>query len=193
MTKNRGRPVNPELTEKQTAAVYMREVRRMTWESIGNRLGGVARGTAMNTYKKAKRKLAGKSASLPTIAEIKEAAEAEGPFGGSSEALVAKYFDAGGESRLVDDNSIGRALSLIIDKLLFFTANDDMGMASASMKEKVLALGILIDKRQLLRGEPTAIMRVQDIRKLDEVGKLLQAEMERRGMMVDVTPERGNG
>ena len=33
-------------------------------------------------------------------------------------------------------------------------------------------------------------MRVEDFRKLDEMAKVLHDEMERRGMLVDVTPEK---
>ena len=70
---------------------------------------------------------------------------------------------------------------------------DDFAMAGASLKDLLIGAGIAIDKAQLLKGEPTAITKFQDIRKLDEVGKLLQAEMERRGLIVDVTPEPANG
>ncbi len=49
---------------------------------------------------------------------------------------------------------------------------------------------MMVDKRQLLRGEPTQVIKIQDIRKLDEAARLLHAEMERRGLLVDVTPEK---
>ena len=41
--------------------------------------------------------------------------------------------------------------------------------------------------------EPTAITKFQEIRKLDELAKKLHAEMERRGLSVDVTPEKKGG
>ena len=66
---------------------------------------------------------------------------------------------------------------------------DDFAMAGAPLKDLLVSAGIAIDKAQLLKGEPTQITRLEDIRKLDQVGKLLQAEMERRGLIVDVTPE----
>ena len=65
---------------------------------------------------------------------------------------------------------------------------DDFVMAGASLKDLMVSAGIAIDKARLLKGEPTQITTIKDIRKLDEVGKLLQAEMERRGMIIDVTP-----
>ena len=69
---------------------------------------------------------------------------------------------------------------------------DDFSMSGASLRDLMVSAGIAIDKAQLLEGEPTTITRLEDIRKLDQVGKLLQAEMERRGLMVDVTPETLN-
>lgn len=52
-------------------------------------------------------------------------------------------------------------------------------------KVKAVVAGILIDKRAILRGEPTAIVEVRDHRRLDEVGKALLAEMQRRGITLD--------
>ena len=70
---------------------------------------------------------------------------------------------------------------------------DDFAMAGSSLKDLMISAGIAIDKAQLLKGEPTTITRLEDIRKLDEVGKLLQQEMERRGLIVDVAPETASG
>ena len=66
---------------------------------------------------------------------------------------------------------------------------DDFSMAGAPLKDLMVSAGIAIDKARLLKGEPTSITRFEDIRKLDEVGKLLMAEMQRRGLIVDVMPE----
>ena len=46
-----------------------------------------------------------------------------------------------------------------------------------------------IDKAQLLKGEPTAITKLQDMRKLDDLVEIFRKEAERRGKLVDVTPE----
>ena len=55
-----------------------------------------------------------------------------------------------------------------------------------SPKERALVAAILIDKRALLRGEPTQIVDVRDHRRMDEVGKELVQEMRRRGITLDV-------
>ncbi len=70
---------------------------------------------------------------------------------------------------------------------------DDFAMAGAPLQDLLVSAGIAIDKMQLLKGEPTTITRLEDIRKLDQVGKLLQAEMERRGLIVNMTPETPSG
>ncbi len=67
---------------------------------------------------------------------------------------------------------------------------DDPTMGAAGVRDLAVSAGVLIDKARLLKGEPTAITRFQDIKRLDEVGKLLHDEMERRGLLIDVTPEK---
>ena len=43
-------------------------------------------------------------------------------------------------------------------------------------------IATLTDKIQLLRGEPTTISRVEDVRKMDDILKVLQDEIEKRGI-----------
>ena len=70
---------------------------------------------------------------------------------------------------------------------------DDFAMAGAALQPLMVSAGIAIDKARLLKGEPTVITKFQDIQNLDKVGKMLQAEMERRGLIVDVTPVPSDG
>ncbi len=65
---------------------------------------------------------------------------------------------------------------------------DDHTLAKMGGRDLMVALGILVDKRQLLRGEPTAITKFQDIRKMDELAEMFRKEAERRSKLVDVTP-----
>ena len=46
-------------------------------------------------------------------------------------------------------------------------------------------ISILTDKMQLLQGEPTAITKIEDVRKLDEISALLLKEVNRRGIVLD--------
>jgi predicted transcriptional regulator len=65
---------------------------------------------------------------------------------------------------------------------------DEGDIAKATLKDKAIAAGIFIDKRQLLSGEPTQILSVEDRRKLDELLPMIVREAKRRGMTIDVDP-----
>ena len=75
---------------------------------------------------------------------------------------------------------------------LWRLAHDPQIWNRASVKDLAAVAGMMVDKRQLLRGEPTQVIKIQDIRKLDEMAKALHEEMERRGMLIDVTPEKSS-
>ena len=88
----------------------------------------------------------------------------------------------------LDDQEL---LALIDDRLArAFAFLDDFTLGQASARDLTVNIGILTDKRQLLRGEPTVITRLEDVKKLDELGAMLEAEMRRRGKIIDVTPEK---
>ena len=68
---------------------------------------------------------------------------------------------------------------------------DDHALSKMDGRNLMVAAGILIDKRQILRGQPTAITQFQDFRKLDEFLKQAAEELNRRGdgpEVIDVTP-----
>ena len=60
-------------------------------------------------------------------------------------------------------------------------------LAEAKEHQLAISFGILVDKARLLRGEPTAIYRHEDIRKLDELGAAIMSEMKRRGISIEGT------
>ena len=72
---------------------------------------------------------------------------------------------------------------------------DDYKMAQASAKDLAIIVGILLEKRQLMRGEPTHIFSTTERMSLNELVPMMVKEANRRGMelshegeMVDVTP-----
>ncbi len=68
---------------------------------------------------------------------------------------------------------------------------DHYALSKMDGRNLMVAAGILIDKRQILKGEPTAITQFQDFRKLDEFLKQAAEELRRRGdgpEVIDVTP-----
>lgn len=63
---------------------------------------------------------------------------------------------------------------------------DDYVMAAASAKDLGIVIGILTEKRQLLRGEPTAIMSIEERLSLNELIPSVLREAKRRGMVIDM-------
>ena len=61
---------------------------------------------------------------------------------------------------------------------------DEHTLASANLRDLGGLVAILVDRRQLLRGEPTQIASVEDNRAVDQLAPLLIREMVRRGMDV---------
>ncbi len=55
-------------------------------------------------------------------------------------------------------------------------------------KDRMVVAGIMVDKRQLLSGEPTAIISVDDRRSIEELSKAFVYEAKRRGLVHDLRP-----
>ena len=85
--------------------------------------------------------------------------------------------------------ALGQSLDKFLGQTSYFLVNSTEKMAAASLKDLMSVHRSGVEVRQLLRGEPTQIVKISDIRKLDEMAVALHAEMERRGLIVDVTPE----
>lgn len=62
---------------------------------------------------------------------------------------------------------------------------DDHAMAEASARDLMLGISALVEKRQLLRGEPTQIVSDLERKRLNELLPLLSAEMQRRGITIE--------
>ena len=82
------------------------------------------------------------------------------------------------------------ALVEVLDEAIVSLAYsmDKEAQVKASLSQKAQAFGVLVDKRQLLKGLPTAITRYEDVRKLDDLMVAIKDEIERRQRLVDVTP-----
>lgn len=98
--------------------------------------------------------------------------------------MRAKYQPITGELRqhktseilaMIEDR-VGRALGYL----------DDQVLSEAKAKDLAITLGILLEKRQLLRGEPTQILSVEERQGLNELLPRLIAEAKRRGLAIDV-------
>lgn len=75
---------------------------------------------------------------------------------------------------------------LIEDRLFRVLTNmDDAMIAGASMRDLTHAMDKLMTARQLIRGEPTAIITVDDRRQMNRIFPLLAQEMQRRGLTIE--------
>ena len=65
---------------------------------------------------------------------------------------------------------------------------DEFGISTAKPRDLAIILGILIDKRQLLLGEPTQILSMQERKHVNDLIPALLQEAEARGMTIDLSP-----
>ena len=80
-------------------------------------------------------------------------------------------------------------LALIDDRLARAFQNlDDFALGQSSARDLTVSIGVLTDKRRLLKPEDGPVQRFKDMKKLDEVFKALIDEGLRRGLLVGVTP-----
>jgi hypothetical protein len=125
------------------------------------------------------------------LAKVKDALAACGLPERVSDAMLkrlrVKFFGAVHEVRALKTQEITRMLEEKIDMVRYYL--DDKVMAEASARDLMLGLGVMIEKRALLRGEPTQIVSDHERKKLNELVPLLIAEAQRRGRTIDVTPE----
>lgn len=172
-------PRSNKLTDHQTAVVELMKTPGFTWSTVAKRLGcGVTsvKDSHAAAMKKLTREAAGEALPEVSAKSLRKPARA-----------LARYMKSMGR---VTDKTIGDGLDQAIAAIQFQLGLPEV-VATASFRDLSSSLGILIDRRQLLQGEPTAITRFQDIRKLDEMTEMLNAELKRRGKMIDVTPEAG--
>ena len=99
--------------------------------------------------------------------------------------LKVRYFGAVTEIRNLKTQEI---LDLLGKKIhLALSYMDDKVMAEASFRDLALGSTAMIEKRSLLRGEPTQIVSDHERKKLVELMPLLLAEAQRRGVTIPGT------
>ena len=97
--------------------------------------------------------------------------------------LETRYLNVKTEIRAL---KTGEILDMIGEKIhLAGQYLDDHAMAEASARDLMLGMSALVEKRQLLRGEPTQIVSDLERKRLNELLPLLHSEMSRRGITYD--------
>ncbi len=160
------------LTEKQRRVVSLRDGHGLTSAEIARKLG-MKKQNVETCYNRAKVKILERGP--PPSQDLQETCDA------AFKPLEGK----------VDDKTLSAQFGEVSWRANWRLLNDPQILNRASARELASIAALAAEKRQLLRGEPTQVIRIQDVRKLDEMAKALHDEMERRGMLVDVTPEPG--
>ncbi len=200
------------LTERQAQIVQLRE-EGLSLSAIADRLG-TSKGSVSSSLRAAKAKAAATGApkAFAQTCEVKKPEKtaraldlATDPFATIEAAakkcgfppttlkqlmrrMRVRYAPLNDAIREVKDRELALLCGDRAHRCL--TYMDDFSMAGASVKDLAISAGVMIDKSRLLKDQATHVIKIQDIRKLDEMAKVMHDEMERRGMLVDVTPEK---
>lgn len=131
---------------------------------------------------------------------LRKTLEAAGLKGAVVERMLlrarSQYQPAHQELRRVKTKEFQELLDDRIYKALMYL--DDYSLAASSAKDIAIIVGIFLEKRQLLRGEPTHILSIEERGQLNSLVPMLIKEASRRGLVfedrgdiIDVTPGGG--
>jgi predicted transcriptional regulator len=131
------------------------------------------------------------AATNPLPRTLKEAAEADGLSVLATQRLARKmdreYQNVGRELKRVKTETLVREFENLGLRALESITEEDLQNVNAY--QRTLIAAIAIDKRELLDGRPTERISVEDRRRLPELLQMLDREVKRRGLIVDVNPE----
>ena len=96
------------------------------------------------------------------------------------ERLMTDYQPQTRELRTIKTNELVAKLEDRLSAALDYLSNAKLDISTA--KDLGIVIGILAEKRQLLSGEPTNIISVEDSRQLNEILPAVLAEAKRRGL-----------
>lgn len=124
---------------------------------------------------------------LDKFAKTRELAETLGVPKAMIEGLIrrarTRYLPLKEELHRIQSRDIQELLDDRVFRLLQYM--DDSLMANASLRDVAYALDRMLNYRQLMRGEPTAILSVEDRRTLNELIPALVREAQRRGVLIE--------
>ena len=123
----------------------------------------------------------------PIIEEVRKLALEEGIEPQAVRGFVERMNRAGlGVPTHLREVSVPQLIKLMGDRALALIESVDINaIADAKLRDKMVAFGILVDKLQLLSGQPTQRLDISDRRKMDELVIVMIAEAKRRGMKFD--------
>lgn len=126
-------------------------------------------------------------AASPTIEEVRKLALEEGIEPKVVRGFVERLNRAGlGVPTHLREVTVPQLLKLMGDRALQLIESVDVNaIADAKLRDKMIAFGILVDKLQLLSGQPTQRLDISDRRKMDELMVMMFKEARRRGIQFD--------
>ncbi len=102
--------------------------------------------------------------------------------------LRSRYMPVVAEVQKVSTKSILAQMDEALPLLLAKMKDTDL-INNSALREIAVAVGVLVEKRQLLRGEPTQIMTLEERKSMKELTPALISEMEKRSLTVDAEYE----
>jgi len=98
--------------------------------------------------------------------------------------LEGKFQPVVEEARRVTSDFLVKKIE---DKLpILLDAIDRDKVDKSTLRDIAVAFGVLAEKRQLLKGEPTQILTYEERKNLNSLGPALFRELKRRDMVIDV-------
>lgn len=126
------------------------------------------------------------AASDPAYQKLREAYEAAG-LKAVGEAVIkrlrVKYSGVVTETRNLQRKELSEMLGKKIHLAMSYM--DDKVMAEASYRDLALGTAALLEKKQLIDGQPTQIISDHERKKLHELAPVLIAEFQRRGLTIE--------
>lgn len=165
-------------TDQQVAAARLRD-EGFGYQEIADKLGMRNRVNAQNCVRAYDARMEGTelkkkfSAPVPKTPEDKLEARIRSKKTKAGRPLKAET-DASRVIRLMEEARV-MALNFM----------DGETLAKETGRGLAQIVSILTDKIQLLKGEPTSISRVEDVRKMDDILAVLEAEMKNRGIKAE--------
>ena len=104
-----------------------------------------------------------------------------------TERLRTRYLPVKSAVKTINTGEILKQLDSKI--MMALDHMDEFAFAGANLRDLGIVLGLLIEKRQLLSGEPTAILGVDDRRQLNELVGLVVGEAKHRGITIDANED----
>jgi|TARA_Y100000310_G_scaffold21356_2_gene20632 hypothetical protein len=111
------------------------------------------------------------------------------------DAITLRHRAINGELDLKTDRLDTKGILSELDRVigLAFSFLDPVVMAKTNARDLMTIIGIGVDKRQLLSGEPTHILSHGDRKNISNLLPALVAEVERRGLTIEHHVEEATG